>query len=398
MFLLGLALALTALQAVRNPPMNPDTECCDHLFYRSMAFNFFGVTRPDLNSPPPNSRLFVAAAQPYYAQWSKPEDWLNRQPPFVYRPLTPLVARAIGGPAGDDVNLGFYLVSFGSLALSCLLLALIIYSLSSNLLLTAAAAVTFSQVMPVFAQNLWNFMLTDAASFLFLLLGIYLLMLRRERLFLLVTFVGMFNKETVLLLLPCYLLKMILERRLSVGKVAAVAVVFAIYFIFRASIPIPNNAYTLANIFVGTPTAGFIARGLIGIFGVLVIAAIFRFGRNDVNIWLMPLALGGIAAEMFTHFDTERTYVLVFPLIFTATFGLKLDSLTLVVAALVTPALFLLERLTEPYALSFNWAWVFAALAAEVLFFALVSRTGPSGQDDLAHVIQAKIFQGQTPK
>lgn len=397
-FFLGLALALTALQAVRNPPMNPDAECCDHLFYRSMAYNFFDVTRPNLNSPPPDSRLFDAAAQPYYAQWSKPEDWLNRQPPFVYRPLTPLLARTIGGLVGDNINLGFYFVSFVSLVLSCFLLALIIYALSSNMVLTVAAAVTFSQIVPVFAQNLWDFMLTDGAAFLFMLLGIYLLIIRRERLFLLVTFVGMLNKETVLLLLPCYLLKMILERRLNVGRVAGVAVIFAIYFLFRVSIPIPNNSYTLANTFVGIPTPEFVARGMFGIFGVLVIAAIFRFGRNEVNIWLMPLALGAIASEMFTHFDAERTYVVALPLIFAATFGLKLDSLALVIAALVTPALFLLERLTEAYALPVNWAFVLAALVAEVLFFALVSRTKPSAEYGLARLIETKISQGMTPK
>ena len=50
--LLLLALALTAGVATFAEPTDPSSTCCDHLFYRSMAYNLFVVTRPELNEWP----------------------------------------------------------------------------------------------------------------------------------------------------------------------------------------------------------------------------------------------------------------------------------------------------------------------------------------------------------
>jgi len=59
--LLMVALIGTAVVAIGTLRVygrwDPDRACCDHLFYRSMAHNFFTVTRPDLNEPPPGNDL-----------------------------------------------------------------------------------------------------------------------------------------------------------------------------------------------------------------------------------------------------------------------------------------------------------------------------------------------------
>src|SRR5687768_14229417 len=89
--LLLLALVLTGVVAAFTEPADPDSTCCDHLFYRSMAYNLFVVTRPELNDwpaeLPDRERLYTS---PYHGDYLRWENRLSRQPPYVYRVLTPL--------------------------------------------------------------------------------------------------------------------------------------------------------------------------------------------------------------------------------------------------------------------------------------------------------------------
>jgi hypothetical protein len=61
-------------------PFNPDSGCCDHLFYRSMAYNLWDVTRTDLNLAPPDNRLWKAYDDLYFGQFLYAENGLDRQP------------------------------------------------------------------------------------------------------------------------------------------------------------------------------------------------------------------------------------------------------------------------------------------------------------------------------
>src|SRR5687768_563567 len=81
------AVLLTSWSAYFSAPFDPNTACCDHLFYRSMAYNTFGVSRPDLNVAPPETGLAAVYVEPYYAQWMEPLNGLHRQPPYAYRIL-----------------------------------------------------------------------------------------------------------------------------------------------------------------------------------------------------------------------------------------------------------------------------------------------------------------------
>ena len=121
-------------------PFDPDRDCCDHLFYRSMSFNLFAVTRPELDTPPPGSRLFVVYREPAYA-WLDPRNGLGRQPPFAYRIVTPLLARGVAIAVGIDA--AYYLVSFLALAGAAYFVGLSIFELTGSLIPAVAGVIVF---------------------------------------------------------------------------------------------------------------------------------------------------------------------------------------------------------------------------------------------------------------
>jgi hypothetical protein len=287
----------------------------------------------------------------------------------VYRIVSPLLARAIAvGVAGDDIDAGFYALSFLSLALTAFVLSFTIYAVSSSLAAAVLAAVSLSQITQVFAFNLYDYMLTDPLAFLLLALSVYLMITRRERLFFLVALVGVFSKEIHLLALPCYLLMQHAQRRLTRSAVLGSAAIVAIYFAFRASLGLRDNASIILSEFA-VPAPSAVGLGFFQIFGVLAISSALRAVLARINLWLMPLALGGVALAMFPPTHVERTYVVAFPLIFISTFGLRLETPVLQVSAMATPLLFLVQRVTDPaWSLPFEWSFSIAALMLEAIF------------------------------
>ncbi len=75
-----MAMLTTGLIALLAHPFDPDRACCDHLFYRSMSYYQFKVTRPDLNVPPPGNPLPSLYGTSRFRSLS-PLNGLNRQPP-----------------------------------------------------------------------------------------------------------------------------------------------------------------------------------------------------------------------------------------------------------------------------------------------------------------------------
>lgn len=341
--LLLLSLTLTVLQAYRTPPINIDATCCDHLFYRSMAFNFFTVSRPDLNEPPPGNRLSAVYADRYFGGFMHRENKLNRQPPYCYRFVTPLLSRAIATVSGRSIDFGFYTLSFASLAFTCFVLALSVYDISRNWVLAAAAAISYSEVYSAFSGNLHDYMLTDPLAQLFVALSVYFMLTERKRWFLAIGLVAIFNKEIHAFMLPCYVLMEFAERRTSTSVLIGCVLIVATYAAFRLWLPVPTNTYSLATTFFRLPSAATIATEFFQVFGVLAVSAVIRLPFRRATLSLTPIAIGAAIAELFAP-NTARTYAYAFPFVMLATFGVPARSGAAKVLAIVPALIFLAQR------------------------------------------------------
>ena len=173
-----ISVLLTGLIALLSHPWDPDSFCCDHLFYRSMSYNLFTVTRPDLNIPPPGNRLALVYEIPDYS-WLSPRNGLNRQPPYVYRVLTPLLARVIA--YATSINAAYYLISFLGLVGASVFIGLAIYELTGSQFPAAGGAVLFLANPWSASFNLHDYMLTDPMAFFFTAVAIWALVTRNGR-------------------------------------------------------------------------------------------------------------------------------------------------------------------------------------------------------------------------
>jgi hypothetical protein len=345
--LLAVAFALTGLVAARTTPFAPSVSCCDHLFYRSMAYNLVTVTRPDLNAWPPGLDLKRLYQDPYHGRYLKVENHFNRQPPYAYRVVSPLVARAIAYPLGDNINHAFYALSFTALALASFFTALSVFELSGDVLAALASLGCFTLVFRLTRYHLTNYMLADPLAFLCLALGSWLMLRRNDRWFFALAFIAVFNKETHFFLLACYALMQLHERRLNRASLASYAVITLAYLAFRVALPIPNNTYALRTLYLGWPGPRTVVHVALGVFGALTWFACSRVWRTRFVLYLTPLAVGAFATALFAV-DAERAYVYAFPLVFLGVFGARVAG-TLPRLLAISPGLvFIAIELARP--------------------------------------------------
>jgi hypothetical protein len=323
--LLVLAIALTGVLAVRTEPFQPSVSCCDHLFYRSMAFNLVRVTNPELDAWPPALDLGRLYSDPYHGQYLKAENGFRRQPPYAYRIVTPLIARVAAYPLGGNINRAFYLVTFVSLVMASYWTARSIYLLTAQLLPAIAAVVTFAAIFRLTRYHLYNYMLVDPLAYALLAAGVYLLLRRNFRWFFLLSFVAVFNKETHLFLLASAFSLQVVERRLDRASIASYLAIVGSYLAFRFWLPIPNNAYNLRTVYLGLPSPRTIAQVGLAVFGVLVPFTLSRVWVVRFPLYLLPLAAGALLASLFAG-NTDRAYVMAFPLVFLSVFGVRVQG------------------------------------------------------------------------
>lgn len=325
LFLLS-AVFLIGLVAYFNPPINPETYCCDHLYYRSMAFNFFKITRSDLNTIPPGNSLWNFYSDPYWSKFIKLENYLNRQPPYAYRIITPLLARAIGRLFFcDRVEYGFYLISFLALTFTTFLISLILYFLTHNVIVSVLGSIVFSSFKWTTSFYISDYMLVDPLAFFFITLAVFFMLRKRKAAFFLTCLLGMFNKETVGLLIPCYLLNELLEDRLRMHSIMGAASVIIIYSVFRNMVPIPINTYSLKNVFMGMPPWQSIIVHFFSSFGILTFFTLSRMWLSNFTLSLSPLAVSSLIILSFVS-DKQRMVAYIFPLVLFSVLGLRITS------------------------------------------------------------------------
>jgi hypothetical protein len=315
-----LALIATGIVAVRVEPLDPGRSCCDMLFYRSMAYNLVSVSRPDLNAPPPGISLQSVYDDPYFGKYYEPENQLNRQPPYVYRPAAPLLARATAALPGVDINRAFRVLAFVSLWATAFFVGMAVLDIAGSLAGSAAALLTVSALYRITAYHFWNYTMADPLALALLTLAVWLMFRRADGWFLTVAALGLFTKETVALVLVCYVLLLAVERRLAWKALLGVGAIIAVYLAYRLTIPIPNNTLTISNAYLGPPGPKEIAAVAFVVFGPLVVFAATRLCFSRQALILTPLAAGLFPLAMLTP-DRERLYVYAFPLVFVAVFA-----------------------------------------------------------------------------
>ena len=154
-------------------PFDPDTACCDHLFYRAQAVEWLGLDVPGALEVPPQSGLTDAYANFFY----EPVNGLAGQPPHVYRIFTPFITGVVG--LVIPINAAFYWVNALSLLVLSAASAWAVFHLTRFLLPALAAsvlAVWLPSLGPPFAKN---YMLVDSTA-IALIAVVILLVVKRQ--------------------------------------------------------------------------------------------------------------------------------------------------------------------------------------------------------------------------
>ncbi len=327
------SVALTGVLALLIHPFEPDKECCDHLAYRSMSYNLFTVTRPDLNVPPPGNAAFN---DPAVADFEL-KYHLNHLPPYVYRIVTPLLARLIASVSTIDV--AYYLITLLALAGAAVFTGLSILEVTQAVVPAIAGVVVFLVNPYSTGFNLRDFMLTDPMAFLLAALAVWALVRRNRGLFFVACLVGVLNKESMVPMLVAYpLSELWLERRIREGTMGAAVCIAIGWYLFRIAMPEAVAGYSVIREFRPglhhvhqTVTAGIVT------FGVLAPAAIRRSWRSKLVYALMPFSVGAVLAAWFVG-DVGRAMIQALPVVCLALFSRWPPSrLEQVLALLVVP-------------------------------------------------------------
>lgn len=139
----------------KNTAMNPDLECCDHLFYRAQAISWFDLKELNFLQIPENNRLNEVYNFYYYDRINT----LTNQPPYVYRIFIPSLAGIIGKFLG--INLSFYIINAISLFLILYLSMLITFRLTVSFIYSALSPLVLFMIPEFFNFYIYDYMLVD---------------------------------------------------------------------------------------------------------------------------------------------------------------------------------------------------------------------------------------------
>jgi hypothetical protein len=313
--ILANAILATGILAFSTQPFSPEQECCDHLFYRSMAFNSITETKPELDTPPAGNRLIhVYGTNEFY--WLSLQNGLAHQPPYAYRMVSPILARALSYAFGS-INPGFYVLSLLALTGAAFVTGLVTYKLTDSLVPAIAGVLAFVAVPTTHRFNLWHYMLTDPMAFLLAAVATLALVIRRRWLFFACCFVGVFNKESMVPMLLCYpLYEFLTERRVRSSTVGIAAGIAAVWLAFRELLPVPVDTYSLWSEFRGPEYLTVVATQVLVVFGVLLLA-VWRGLWSNLALALTPFA----ALQLLSGFlvgQVDRAVVQAIPFVIVA--------------------------------------------------------------------------------
>jgi hypothetical protein len=321
---------------------DPDTACCDHLFYRSMSYNLFSLTKPDLDTIPAGNELQALYGAPDYG-WLDHRNGLARQPPYVYRVVTPLLARAISPITGIDD--AYWLISLLALAGAATFVGLTALRITGSAVPAVVVVAAFLTDPPTARWNLNDFMLTDPMAFFLTALAIWALVQRRQALFFVACAIGMLNKESMVPLLLAYPLAEGIRARRFPWVSASWAIAIGMGWIaFRVALPVPIDSYSILGQFrEDWPHVRLMGVVLLFTMGPLL-PAVRRGLRDPVIVSLLPFAAAAILSAWFVD-DLERAMIQALPVVLLAGLRPWTSSVRTRIALLVPAGLLLGQNL-----------------------------------------------------
>lgn len=175
------------------------------------------------------------------------------------------------------------------------------------------------------AFNLYDYMLTDPLAFFFNCTAILLILRRRQFSFFLVCLLGLFNKISMVGVIPCYLLRDLLERKLKISSVVSAVSVIMIYLVFRTNMPAPVKTYSLITVFTGIPRWQSLVVLNLSVFGILTFFTVSRMWLSKFTLSLAPLAMMSLISTLFIC-DKERGIIYAFPLVLISVLGIRMET------------------------------------------------------------------------
>ena len=232
--ILSVSFFSVALLHVVVPSFDPETFCCDHLFYRAQAVSWTGLDLPQYLEPPPGNPVVEA----YSGNYWDPTNGLASQPPYVYRPAVPLLAGLLGHLVGIDA--AFRIVNAVALFAAAVFTGLAVRTLSLRLS-TALLGSMLVVLHPQMVSFVYQYMLVDSASLAIVALTLFLTVKRSFfSAVLIASVIAPLIRET---LIPLGLGVSLYALFLSKGRVVYVLIALAaplVQFLLRIVIAVPS--------------------------------------------------------------------------------------------------------------------------------------------------------------
>jgi hypothetical protein len=310
--LLALSILTVTLLALIYPPRDMSlAREGDDIYYRSMAFNLFETTRPDLNTVPGGLHYPHQGGVYYFEE----ANGLNHQPPFVWRVATPLLARVLSVPLGN-IDRAFYAMTFLSLCGAMFFLALTLYVGLGKLLPALVAMGLFPAGYWLAGRYLFHYMYVDPLSIFLSCLAVYLLMKRNRGLFFVVCAAAVLNKESGLALLLAYpLSEWFLDRKVRASSVAAVVSIAAVWLLVQTGLRsmVPVDTYSPITLLRYGTLLGMAIGALLGA-GVMLIPT-WRGLASPIALSLIPVLIPPLVGSHQGAGDSPRYYAQLLPVL-----------------------------------------------------------------------------------
>lgn len=222
--------------------------------------------------------------------------------PFTYRPFVPLVASVLPFDPMTSINI----VNLFSMAIAVVYVFNLLNKFCFSEIWSFIGGVLFVVSFPVFYYATIGYI--DATLICLLTIGFYLIIQDSDLVFLTLLCIGAFVKETVVILIPLWILYNILHKRFDILRVMFILLyIIAFYISYRMAknvIPIGSKYFWNPNIGIffsnmrrsRTLTSLILSMGLPGFLCLLV----YQFRKSLFDIYGYPLTITMIAGFMMS--------------------------------------------------------------------------------------------------
>jgi hypothetical protein len=238
-------------------------------------------------------------------------------------------------------------VTFLALAGATFVIGLSVAEQTKALLPAFAAMVVFAVCPAISRSFMVAYMMVDPMMYLLVAVAVYALVRRTPWLFFAACFVGIFNREAILVLLPSYgISELLIERRFRWSPwiwATGIALVWLVFsrLVLAYTVPIKLSGALPGWHQVHTSQVRVVLTAVLADFGVLVLVS-WRALWNPVALSLVPFALGSIAGA-FVITDTSRVASQAIPFFILALFSFWPSDGRLRALVLVPAVLFVLD-------------------------------------------------------